>query len=55
MSLRAPEGGRNNPQQSEEIASGASHPRNDAGGYSTVTLLAKFLGWSTSHPRLTAM
>jgi hypothetical protein len=26
-----------------------------AAAYSTVTLLARFLGWSTSHPRSSAM
>jgi hypothetical protein len=28
---------------------------NELWGYSTVTLFAKFLGWSTSQPRRTAM
>jgi hypothetical protein len=31
-------------------------PETPGGGiYSTVTLLARFLGWSTLHPRATAM
>jgi len=29
--------------------------RLSSGSYSTVTLLARFLGWSTSQPRMTAM
>ncbi len=37
---------------------GCASPRGGANGfrrYSTVTLFAKFLGWSTSQPRRTAM
>ncbi|MBM3455384.1 MAG: hypothetical protein FJX80_09580 [Bacteroidetes bacterium] len=32
-----------------------SKPRTQRGDYSTVTLFAKFLGWSTLQPRITAM
>jgi len=32
-----------------------SKPKTQRGHYSTVTLLARFLGWSTLHPRMTAM
>jgi len=41
------------------VGRGFSRARRDAGAeapaYSTVTLFARFRGWSTSHPRRTAM
>jgi hypothetical protein len=39
----------------KDVSVVSRRPRNDAYNYSTVTDFAKFLGWSTSQPRRTAM
>jgi hypothetical protein len=39
---------------SQSAKTGAGRRRYQFAGYSTVTDLARFLGWSTLHPRATA-